>query len=164
MARIASIAFSSPGENQRPEDHYHRVPVASATLLADRGIETDRKGKGGDRQINIMSSATLAQLAAEGFKTAPGEMGEQIVLDGIDIDTLPAQTRLRLGTSAVVELVLPRTGCDRFERIQGKHKKLARGRLGMIVRVVGSGPIAVGDPVVVESAGTPEGAKPLAGG
>jgi MOSC domain-containing protein YiiM len=152
MAHIASIAFSSPGDNQRPEDHYHRVAVQSVTLVAGLGIESDRKGKGGDRQISIMSSATLAQLAAEGFKTAPGQMGEQVVLDGIDIDALPAKTRLRLGASAVVELVLPRTGCDRFERIQGKHKKLARGRLGMIARVIGSGPVAVGDPVSIEPA------------
>jgi len=164
MARIASIAFSPPGENQRPNDHYHRVSMQCATLIAGLGIETDRKGKGGDRQLNIMSSATLAELAAEGFKTAPGQMGEQIVLDGIDIDTLPAKTRLRLGTTAIVELVLPRTGCDRFERIQGKHKKLVRGRLGMIARVIASGPVAVGDPVVVEPVVTPEGSKPLAGG
>src|SRR5262249_15642235 len=154
---IESIAYSSPGENQRPEDHYHRVPVQGATLIAGLGIETDRKGKGGDRQINIMSSVTLARLAAEGFKTAPGEMGEQLVRDGIELDTPPAKPRLRLGTTAVVELVLPRTGCDRFERIQGKHKKLARGRLGMIARVVASGPIAVGDAVVVEPAVSPEG-------
>jgi hypothetical protein len=150
MAHIASIAFSPPTENTRPADHYHRVPAATAMLIADHGIETDRKGKGGDRQINIMSAGTLARLRAEGFKTGPEEMGEQIVLDGIDVDTLPAKTCVRLGTAAVVEVVLPRTGCDRFERIQGKHKKLARGRLGVIARVVSSGPIAVGDPVVVE--------------
>jgi MOSC domain-containing protein YiiM len=152
MARIASIAFSPPHENPRPEDHYHRVPVATAMLIADHGIETDRKGKGGDRQINVMAVETLARLREEGFKTAPGEMGEQIVLAGIDVDNLPAKSRVRLGTTAVVEVVLPRTGCDRFERIQGKPKRLARGRLGVIVRVITSGAIAVGDPVAVESA------------
>jgi MOSC domain-containing protein YiiM len=79
-------------------------------------------------------------------------MGEQMVLEGIDVDALPAKARLRLGTTAVVEVVLPRTGCDRFERIQGKHKKLVRGRMGIIARVVISGPISVGDPVANEPA------------
>ncbi len=150
MAQIVSIAFSPPTEIPRPEDHYHRVPAASALLTSNRGIETDRKSKGGDRQINVMSAATLARLYEEGFKTAPGEMGEQIVVDGIDVDTLPAGTRIRLGFSAAVEVVLPRSGCDRFERIQGKHKRLVRGRLGVMARVVSDGAIAIGDPVAIE--------------
>jgi MOSC domain-containing protein YiiM len=59
---------------------------------------------------------------------------------------------LRLGSTATVEVVLPRSGCDRFERIQGKHKGLVRGRLGMMVRVVTDGPIAVNDAVEIEPA------------
>jgi len=153
MAHIVSIAYSPPTEIPRPEDHYHRIPATCAQLKIDRGIETDRKSKGGDRQINVMSAATLAHLRDEGFKTAPGEMGEQIVVEGIDVDNLPAGTRIQMGASATVEVVLPRSGCDRFERIQGKHKKLVRGRLGVIARVVSDGAIAVGDPVTIEPAG-----------
>lgn len=150
MAQIVSIAYSPSTEIPRPDYRYHRVPADSALLVADAGIEADRKSKGGDRQMNVMSAATLERLREEGFKTDPGEMGEQIVLDGLDVDGLPKGTRVRLGQSAVVEVVLPRTGCDRFERIQGKHKKLVRGRLGVMVRVVAGGPIAVGDVAVVE--------------
>src|SRR5262249_10475835 len=142
MSRIASIAFSPPTENARPADHYHRISAESAVLVAGLGIEGDRKSKGGDRQVNVMSATSLAGLRDEGFKTAPGEMGEQIIVDGIDVDGLTAGTRLRLGPTATIEVVLPRTGCDRFEHIQGKHKKLARGRMGVIVRVVTGGPIA----------------------
>ena len=147
MPSIVSIAYSPPTEIPRPDDHYHRAPAANAMLLADRGIESDRKSKGGDRQINIMSAATLAQLGDEGFHTGPGEMGEQIVLEGIDVDSLPAGTKIKLGPSAIVEVMIPRSGCDRFERIQSKLKKLVRGRLGVMARVTASGKIAVGDAV-----------------
>ena len=147
MARIVSIAYSPPTEIPRPKDHYHRVPAAEAMLLADRGIEFDRKGKGGERQLSIMSAATLDILRNEGFQTAPGQMGEQLVFEGIDVDHLAAGSQLKLGSTAIVEVVEPRTGCDRFERIQGKHKKLVRGRFGVIARVRVSGKIAVGDPV-----------------
>ncbi|HLJ09695.1 MAG TPA: MOSC domain-containing protein [Planctomycetaceae bacterium] len=150
MSRIVSIAFSPPTDKPRPEDHYHRVPAENAVLIAGRGIETDRKSKGGDRQINIMSALTLDRLRDEGFMTEPGALGEQITLDGLDVDTLPPGTRIRLGNAAVVEVVLPRTGCDRFEHIQGKHKKLVRGRLGVMVRVVSGGAIAVGDSAIIE--------------
>lgn len=149
MPTIVSIAYSPPTETPRPKDSYHRVAAQRAVLIADRGIEGDRKSKGGDRQINVMSKAALTALAAQGFQTAPGQMGEQIVIEGIDLDALPAGSRLQLGPSAVIETVLPRTGCDRFEHIQGKFKGLARGRMGQIVRVIAGGPIAVGDPVVI---------------
>jgi MOSC domain-containing protein YiiM len=147
MPSIVSIAYSPPTKDSRPVDHYHRVPATEAMLLADRGIESDRKGKGDDRQLNIMSAGTLAQLRDEGFHTGPGQMGEQIVLEGIDVDNLPAGARLRLGHVAIVEVIKPRTGCDRFERIQAKLKKQARGRLGILARVIASGKIAVGDAV-----------------
>jgi MOSC domain-containing protein YiiM len=147
MASIVSIAYSPPTEVPRPKDHYHRVPATEAMLLADRGIESDRKGKGGDRQLSIMSAATLAILRDEGFQTGPGQMGEQLVLDGIDVDHLPAGAQIKLGPTAIVEVVEPRTGCDRFEHIQGQHKKLVRGRFGVIARVTVSGKIAVGDGV-----------------
>jgi MOSC domain-containing protein YiiM len=149
MAQIVSIAYSPPTGEPRPSDRYHREPFQSAVLVVDRGFEADRKSKGGDRQINIMSAETLAGLAREGFKTGPGEMGEQIAVGGIEIDSLPLGARLRLGASAVVEVTSARSGCDRFEHIQGKLKKLVRGRLGVMARVVGGGPIAVGDVVTL---------------
>jgi MOSC domain-containing protein YiiM len=76
-------------------------------------------------------------------------MGEQIVVNGVEIDALPVGARIRLGEVAVVEVTSARTGCDRFEHIQGKPKKLVRGRLGVMARVVTGGPIAVGDPVAL---------------
>jgi MOSC domain-containing protein YiiM len=153
MSRIVSITYSPPAEVPRPKDAYHRVAFAQANLVADRGIEGDRKSRGGDRQINVMSAEALRALRAEGFQTAAGQMGEQLVIEGIDVDLLAKGSRLQVGPSAIIETVIPRTGCDRFEHIQGKFKGLARGRMGQIVRVIVGGPIAVGDPVVLLPSG-----------
>ena len=150
MAQIVSIACSPPTSEPRPNDRYHRDSFSSVVLIAGGGIDGDRKGKGRDRQLNVMSAKTLAILADEGFKTGPGQMGEQIVLDGIEVDSLSVGARIRLGESAVIEVTIARTGCDRFEHIQGKLKKLVRGRLGVMARVVTGGPIALGDPVALE--------------
>src|SRR5438309_2247083 len=122
MPAIVSIAYSPPAEVPRPKDQYHRVSVSQANLLAGHGIEGDRKGKWGQRQINVMSAETLKVLHGEGFRTGPGELGEQIVIDGIDVDALPVGARIHLGSSAIIEVTMPRTGCDRFEHIQGKFK------------------------------------------
>jgi MOSC domain-containing protein YiiM len=74
-------------------------------------------------------------------------MGEQLVLSGIPVDQLPPGTRLRLGGEAVVEVVQPRTGCDRLQCVQGCTPAQVTGRLGVMARVLAGGTIRVGDAV-----------------
>ena len=150
-ARVVSIVYRPLGTN-RPQDRYERVPAERVRLLAAYGIEGDRKGGSTDRQLNVMHAEQLAELGKEGFKVAPGEMGEQIVITGVDPAALVEGARLKLG-AAVIEVVEPRTGCARFEMIQGKPRHDAKGRLGAIARVVEGGELAVGDAVEVLPAG-----------
>jgi MOSC domain-containing protein YiiM len=146
MGTITSIVYRP--EELHPKDHFSRVPLQTANLIEGSGIEGDRKGKNPSRQLNIMSRETLDELAAEGFQTAPGQMGEQIVVSGLDVNTLPAGTQIQLG-EAIIEVYKPRTGCERFEAIQGLPPSQAANRLGVIAGVIKSGTINVGDSVVV---------------
>lgn len=145
MGRVVSIVYR-PRDAGRPQDHYARVPADRVTLAESKGIVGDRKGGAVDRQLNVMVAETVAELRAKGFKAGPGELGEQIVVAGLPADALAAGSRLRLG-AAVVEVGIPRTGCARFEMIQGKSRQEAKGRLGVLARVVSGGEVAVGDPV-----------------
>lgn len=147
-AQIVSIVYKPDGVEGHPADRYARYPLEQARLLANYGIEGDRKGGHPERQLNIMSAETLAQLAAQGCDTSPGALGEQIIVRGVDIDTLPPGARLRLGADAVIEVIKPRTGCNRFEHIQGVSPVLLAGRMGIMARVISSGPIQVGDSVM----------------
>ena len=151
---VVSIVYTPRGTTpRRPQGHYTRVPIERVELAEFKGIVGDLRGGAGKRQLNIMSAETLAELRAEGFRTGPGEMGEQIVVSGLDLMALPIGGRFRLG-GAVVEVTLPRTGCDRFEMIQGKPKGSVAGRLGVLARVVSGGAVAVGDAVeLLPSAG-----------
>lgn len=146
MGTITSIVYRP--EPLHPKDHFSRVPLQSANLIEGKGIEGDRKGDNPARQLNIMSRETLDELAAEGFQTAPGQMGEQIVVSGLDVNSLPEGTQIQIG-AAVVEVYKPRTGCDRFEAIQGLPRSQAVNRLGVIAGVIKSGTINVGDAVAV---------------
>ncbi|MDB5312438.1 MAG: hypothetical protein JWO38_6640 [Gemmataceae bacterium] len=149
MGRVVSIVYTPRGQATRPEGHYARVPLDVAQLVADRGIGGDVKARPGRRQLNVMVAEVVADLRAEGFHTAPGELGEQIVIAGVPAGALVPGARVRLG-GAVIEVTLPRTGCDRFETIQGKPKASVEGRLGVLARVVTGGEIRVGDEVTVE--------------
>jgi len=154
MPAIVSIAYSPTHLPAEPHDHYQRVPVTQAALVVGHGIQGDRKGGSPTRQLNIMSADELAPLAAAGFKLAPGQMGEQIVISGLDLAALEPGAQIQLGEAAVVEVVSHRTGCERFEHIQGHPPTEAAGRLGVMAKVTTAGPIAVGDLVRLLSAET----------
>jgi MOSC domain-containing protein YiiM len=149
MAHVASIVYTPRDvEVRRPQGHYARVAIERTRLVEFQGIDGDAKGGSTDRQLNVMLAEMLAELGTEGFKAEPGEMGEQIILAGLDPALLVEGARLRLG-SAVIEVGIPRTGCARFELIQGKPRQVAKGRLGVLARVVIGGEVAVGDLVEV---------------
>lgn len=147
MGRIVSIVYRPKG-TKRPQDRYERVLAECVQLVSRWGIEGDMKGSKTKRQLNVMHAEQLAELGTEGFKVAPGEMGEQIVVAGIDPAAMVPGARLKL-RDAVIEVIEPRTGCDRFEMIQGHPRGEAQGRLGVIAIVVADGEIAVGDAVEV---------------
>lgn len=147
-ASIVSIVYSPEIRRSDAAQGYQRVSLTDALLRTDAGIVGDRKGAGKPhRQLNVMSREMLDTLEAEGFHTAPGEMGEQIVIAGLDIDALAHGDHLRLGDSAVIEIIKPRTGCRKFQTFQHKDPATVANRLGMMARVVADGPISVGSAV-----------------
>ena len=152
MASITSIVYQ-PEDMRYDGPHsgdYHRMPAERVTLVADFGIAGDLKaGKQSDRQLNLISQEWLAKVAPLGYKTAPGEFGEQIIVSGLAVETLPVGVRLWLGEDACVEVTSARTGCSRLQDVQGKTIE-GLGALGVMAKVISGGAVAVGDPVRVE--------------
>ncbi|MBI5929629.1 MAG: MOSC domain-containing protein, partial [Chloroflexi bacterium] len=146
MSRIYSIVYQpKPSKHQEPF-HYTRVPVETATLIADYGIEGDRKaGKNKTRQVNLLGYDWVQEMNAKGYKTEPGELGEQIIVEGLDVFTLNKGDRLQIGEVAIIEITKPRTPCEWFAAIQGKDYDSFDFRVGMLARVIEGGVIRVGD-------------------
>jgi len=148
MARLKSIAYKPEGVAETGPA-YARVAVQEARLEVGRGIVGDVKGLSSQRELNIMSAETIATLEAEGFQVMPGQLGEQLVVEGLVVDGLPQGTRLQIGPIACVEIAKPRTGCTRFAASQGRPQEDAAGRMGVIANVRVGGPIRVGDAVTL---------------
>lgn len=155
MAYLYSIVYQPIG--QEYQDHmgdYIRVPAQQVNLIPNHGIQGDQKaGHHPDRQLNLLSQEWLERAAALGYRSAPGQFGEQIIVSGLAMEELQPGTRLQLG-GAVIEISKARTGCNRLEAAQGKSIA-GLGALGVLARVITGGSISVGDPVsVVETAST----------
>lgn len=150
MSRIHSIVYQTE-RSEKESKRYNRTSADTVELIAGHGIQGDRKaGKNRKRQLNVMMRETLDELANIGYRTAPGEMGEQIVLQGLAFDSLKAGTQIRLGNDAVIELTTLRTPCDWLEMVQDRPaKRETKGRLGFMAKVVVSGTIQVDDSVTI---------------
>lgn len=158
MAQITSIVYQpvgmTYGENR---EDYLRLPLESARLIAGHGLDGDQKaGRHPDRQLNLLSYEWLQALAPQDYRTAPGQFGEQIIVQGLPLMELQPGDRLQMGEQAVIQITKPRTGCERLELAQrGKPVVGHLGPLGMLAKVIRDGTIRVGDPVELLSPESP---------
>ncbi|WP_240790071.1 MOSC domain-containing protein [Roseomonas sp. HF4] len=82
------------------------------------------------RQLHLIQAELFDELAAQGFAIAPGEMGENVATEGLDLLALPRGTLLRLGASAVVEVTGLRNPCAQLDAFQPGLMRAVLGRDG----------------------------------
>ena len=108
------------------------------------------------RQVHLVHRELFDELAAKGFVVGPGDIGENVVTDGVDLLGLPVGTRLHLGDEAVVELTGLRNPCAQLDGFQPglMAAVLERGEDGSLVRksgvmsvVVAGGTVRPGDAI-----------------
>lgn len=148
MITLKSITYKPQGEHHSGPG-YLRRSLPETMLLEGYGIEGDRKGGNPKRNLNIMDELTLAELAAEGYPTDPGKLGENLILNGIDLRTLPVGTQLRIGDEAIIALGRLREPCEQLTEVDARMPESVIGHVGAMCRVVRSGRIKVGDMVEV---------------
>lgn len=120
------------------------------------------------RQVHLIHAELHDELSARGFVVQPGDMGENITTQGLDLLALPAGTRLHLGPTAIVEVTGLRNPCVQIDRFQRGllAAVIDRDAAGEIVRksgvmsvVVKDGDVGPGDSIVVELPSEPH--RPL---
>ncbi len=142
------------------------VKVGPYGVYAD--VQADRKHHGGlDKALYAYAEEDAAYWASELARdTPPGWFGENLRVEGIDVNAALVGEQWRIGDTVVVEVTMPRTPCQTFARRVGgdeergwvKRFSQAR-RLGPYLRVVKKGRIQAGDEIVVIH--RPEGAPSI---
>lgn len=116
------------------------------------------------RQVHLIHAELHKELHAKGFVIEPGQMGENITTEGIDLLQLPRHTRLLLGESAVVEVTGLRNPCNQLDGIQEGLMQAVLGRdeagnlirkAGIMAIVVQGGIVKVGDTIQIQLPDTP---------
>jgi MOSC domain-containing protein YiiM len=111
------------------------------------------------RQVHLIHAELFEELAMDGFHLEPGQIGENVLTQGVDLLALPEDTRLHLGATAVVEVKGLRNPCHQLDDFQAGLTQALLGRdaegnlvrkAGVMCVVLAGGDIAPGDPVRVE--------------
>ncbi|OYU19066.1 MAG: MOSC domain-containing protein [Rhodobacteraceae bacterium PARR1] len=91
------------------------------------------------RQVHLIGAELLDEVAAKGLPVAPGQMGENVTLRGLDLLALPRGTVLQLGTGARIELTGLRNPCAQIDAFRPGllAEMLPRGADGQVIRRAG---------------------------
>lgn len=90
------------------------------------------------RQVHLIQAELFDELKGLGYDVGPGDLGENITTEGIDVLALPAATMLHLG-NAVLEVTGLRNPCSQIDTFRRGMLAAVLGRAddGSLVRKAG---------------------------
>jgi MOSC domain-containing protein YiiM len=107
------------------------------------------------RQVHLMHAELFAELMELGFAVWPGDLGENITTEGLDLLALPCGTQLRFDGGALVEITGLRNPCAQIDGFQPglMQAVLDRDEAGNLVRKAGVMGIVLASGIVNPGAG-----------
>lgn len=136
--RVVAVCISAGG--------VPKLPLPEAEVLPS-GVRGDRhaheKHNRPDRALSLFDLEILRQLVTEGFPLQPGAAGENLTVEGLCVQDLPAGTLLKIG-DVLIRLEAPRKPCYVLDAIDPQLKEAIAGRCGYMASVVHPGTIKPG--------------------
>jgi len=120
--------------------------------VADWGIEGDAHAGSWHRQVSLLSYDRVEEFRARGAEVTEGAFGENLLVEGVDLRSLPVGTRLRCG-GALLEITQVGKECHNHCAIYHAVGDCIMPREGVFARVLQSGDIRTGDEVTVVARG-----------
>lgn len=166
MAGARVVAVAKDGAHR-----FSKQPAAEIELVAGLGVRGDahegvavkhRSRVAIDptqpnlRQVHLIHAELFEELRSKGFEVGPGDLGENVATEGVDLLGLPQGALLRLGEDAVVRVTGLRNPCVQIERFQSGllAAVLDRAPDGEVIRKTGvvevGGVVRPGDRIEIE--------------
>ncbi len=131
--------------------------VQEAQLLENYGIEGDAHAGDWHRQVSLLAIESIEKMRAQGLDVGPGDFGENLTTQGLNLLSLPIGTRLILGKEKQVRVEVTQIGkvCHDRCAIYYQAGDCVMPREGIFVKILQGGKILPGDPI--EMAGESDG-------
>jgi MOSC domain-containing protein YiiM len=142
------------GVSKDGEHRFSKQPCERITLIEGLGVDGDAHAgvtvqhlsriardptQPNLRQVHLIHAEFFDDAQRHGYQLAQGDLGENILTQGLDVLSLPQGTRLRIGPDAVIRVTGLRNPCRQIDNFRAGLLKVAVGRdpSGDIVRKAG---------------------------
>lgn len=149
--RVASVNVSPGGVPKLPVAEQW---VGRLGLADDRHDEPEPMHGGPEQAVSLYSVEAIARVAADGHTAFPGAYGENLTLEGVEMDAIASGDRLTIGEGGLVlELTKRAEPCQTIshwfveKRIARINSRLHPEDARWYARVINEGPVRPGDAV-----------------
>lgn len=142
MGEIKAICISERRGTQKKE-------IPEAQILEDWGIEGDAHGGKWHRQISLLAVEKIEEFRARGAEIDYGAFGENLIVEGYDLRTLPVGTRFRIG-EVLLELTQIGKECHSHCEIYKQMGECIMPHEGVFAIVLEGGILRAGQSIVLK--------------
>ena len=139
MGVLKAICISEKKGTQKHE-------IDSAVLVEDWGIENDAHAGKWHRQVSMLSYEKIEEFRAKGAEVDFGAFGENLIVEGFDLRTIPVGTKFTVG-EALLELTQIGKECHSHCEIYKVMGDCIMPREGVFTKVLKGGVIRPGDEI-----------------
>ncbi|MEE1086595.1 MAG: molybdopterin-binding protein [Schaedlerella sp.] len=140
MGVLKAICISEKKGTQKHE-------IDSAVLMEDWGIENDAHAGKWHRQVSMLSYEKIEEFRAKGAEVDFGAFGENLIVEGFDLRTIPVGTKFTVG-EALLELTQIGKECHSHCEIYKVMGDCIMPREGVFTKVLKGGVIRPGDEII----------------
>jgi MOSC domain-containing protein YiiM len=117
-------------------------------LVKDLGISGDFHAKGGDRQVSLLASESIAKMREKGLTLDDGAFGENIITEGINLISLNIGRHLKIANT---EIEITKIGKECVKRCEIYYQTgdCIMPREGVFAKVLNGGVIKKGDEIKI---------------
>jgi MOSC domain-containing protein YiiM len=122
-----------------------KTDVGSGFLEKGYGLRADAHGGDWHRQVSLLSKEQIQTMKAKGLEVGPGSFAENLTTSNFDLGSVRVGDRLRVGTSALLEVTQIGKECHTRCAIYHKVGECIMPEQGVFTRVIEDGAVRVGD-------------------
>ena len=129
-----------------PAKGTEKKPVEKGAFIPVFGIENDAHAGNGHRQVSLLSYESVEEFNQRGAGVTDGAFGENLLVEGIDLKTLPVGSVLKAGT-VVLRTTQIGKDCHSSCAIRRRTGDCIMPREGIFAEVLEGGEIRPGDTI-----------------
>ncbi len=122
--------------------------VEKGKLIIAQGLEEDAHAGFEHRQVSLLATESIQKMPDKGVDLKPGDFGENLLTQGIDLLSLPVGALLQAGPEAVLRVSQIGKECHHRCAIYEQVGDCIMPREGIFAEVIKGGEVAVGHELI----------------